>query len=401
MSGGKIRLAPNFINNCCEDLSEIENKIIEYERTGLYLNNIKQELNQMETYGFEKEVSNIKEYLNNLDSKEKISTMMNDLKKHISEYKKQYKILQKEFNALPLNLIDHDKRKEIQRLLSFPSTIEQGKIWIKNIQRFVEKRDRICFPKELTQYTDEYLIGTGGFSRVYKVKNVKENRTVAVKIPINNDANIGKSFLRELNNWVSLDHVNIVKIYHYNILPIPFIEMEWCDSCLADIEKPVQFNLAAYYIMGIAEGLCYAHKNNIAHFDLKPQNILLKDDIPKITDWGLSRLLTKHGTTTLGISLPFAAPEQFSTKYGEKDAKTDIWQLGILFYYLLTDNVPFSGADFAEYSKNITTCDIKKMILEDDSIQEVSHILVKCLCKRKKDRYKNVKAVIKDLKKII
>lgn len=401
MSGGKIRLARNFINNCCEDLSRIENQIRKYEKTSLYMNNIRQELYQMDTVGFEKEVSNIKNYLSDLDSRENVSKLMKELKEHISNYKNDYKLLQKEFDALPLELIDKDKRNEIQNLLLSPSTIDQAKIWIKNIQKYVDKRDRICFPKELTQYTDEYLIGTGGFSRVYKVKNIKENRIVAVKIPINNDASIGKSFLRELNNWVSLDHLNIVKIYHYNILPVPYIEMEWCDSCLADLEKPVQFNLALYYIQGIAEGLQYAHQNNIAHFDLKPQNILLKEDIPKITDWGLSRLLTKHGTTTLGISLPFAAPEQFSTKYGNKDAKTDIWQLGILFYHLLTNSVPFSGKDFAEYSNNITTTNIKKIILEDDSVEEVSQILVKCLAKNKKDRYRNIKAFLKDLKKMM
>jgi hypothetical protein len=396
-----MRLARNYITDYSEALSKIENQIREYERTSLYMNNIREELYQMDTVGFEKEVSNIKNYLSDLDSQEKVSKLMNELKENISNYKNDFKLLQKEFDALPLELIDKDKRNEIQNLLLSPSTIDQAKIWIKNIQKYVDKRDRICFPKELTQYTDEYLIGTGGFSRVYKVKNIKENRIVAVKIPINNDASIGKSFLRELNNWVSLNHINIVKIYHYNILPVPYIEMEWCDSCLADLEKPVQFNLALYYIQGIAEGLQYAHQNNIAHFDLKPQNILLKDDIPKITDWGLSRLLTKHGTTTLGISLPFAAPEQFSTKYGGKDAKTDIWQLGILFYHLLTNSVPFSGKDFAEYGNNITTTNIKKMILEDDSVEEVSHILVKCLAKNKKDRYRNIKAFLKDLKKLM
>jgi serine/threonine protein kinase len=355
----------------------------------------------MNTDGFEEEVLEIKNHLSDLDEKEKVSTLLFDLKNNIEDYRNESKLLKKEFENLPLDIIDKDKRDEIQSLLSSPKTIKQAKKWIRNIQTYTEKRDRICFPKELTQYTDEYLVGTGGFSRVYKVKNIKENRTVAVKIPINKDATIGKSFLRELNNWVSLKHKNIVKIFHYNILPVPYIEMEWCNSCLADIEKPVQFNLATYYIQGIAEGLYYAHKNNIAHFDLKPQNILLKNDVPKITDWGLSRLLTKHGTTTLGISLPFAAPEQFSIRYGKKDAKTDIWQLGILYYHLLTNSVPFAGKDFAEYGKNITSTNIKKLILEDESIEEVSHILVKCLAKRKKNRYKNLKGFLKDIKKIM
>lgn len=384
-----------------DELSEIEGRIKQYEQASLYLTNVKQELYQMNTDGFEEEVLEIRNHLSDLDEKEKVSTLLFDLKNNIEDYRNESKILQKEFENLPLDIIDKEKRNEIQTLLSSPKTINEAKKWIRNIQTYTDKRDRICFPKELTQYTDEYLVGTGGFSRVYKVKNIKENRIVAVKIPINKDATIGKSFLRELNNWVSLKHKNIVKIFHYNILPVPYIEMEWCNSCLADVKKPVQFNLATYYIQGIAEGLYYAHKNNIAHFDLKPQNILLKDDIPKITDWGLSRLLTKHGTTTLGISLPFAAPEQFSTRYGKKDAKTDIWQLGILYYHLLTNSVPFTGSDFAEYGKNITSTNIKKLILEDESIEEVSHILIKCLAKRKKNRYKNLKGFLRDIKKIM
>jgi len=200
---------------------------------------------------------------------------------------------------------------------------------------------------------------------------------------------------------VSLDHSNIVKIFSYNILPVPYIEMELCDSCLEDIEKPLQLNLAMYYIHEIAEGLHYAHQHNIAHFDLKPQNILLKNDVPKITDWGLSRVLTIHGTTTIGISLPFAAPEQFSTKYGEKDEKTDIWQLGILFYNLITNTIPFTGADFAEYGKNVTTTDIKKIISKDESLEEVAHILKKCLSRKKKNRYKNVKKFLNDIEKLM
>jgi len=108
-----------------------------------------------------------------------------------------------------------------------------------------------------------------------------------------------------------------------------------------------------------------------------------------------------QGTTTLGISLPFAAPEQFSTKYGKKDGKTDIWQLGILLYYLLTNTIPFSGTDFAEYGKNVTTKNIKKLISEDESIEDVAHILTKCLARKKKNRYKGMKEFLKDIEEIM
>jgi hypothetical protein len=384
-----------------KELSEIESKIDQYEQTSNYLKGVGKQLQKIDTNGFEKEKIEIKNKLHNLDSLDIVKQLMNDLQGKIHQYHIEQDLLQKEFDELPEDIIEKDKRNEIKELLSSPRTIQQAKNWLSNIQNYVDKRDRLCFPKELTQYTDEYLIGTGGFSRVYKAINVGESRIVAVKIPIKKDASIGKSFLRELNNWISLKHNNIVKIYHYNILPVPYIEMEWCESCLNNIEKPIQLNLALYYIHGVAEGLQYAHQKNIAHFDLKPQNILLKNDIPKITDWGLSRLLTMQGTTTIGISLPFAAPEQFSTRYGKKDARTDIWQIGILFYHLLTNDIPFSGSDFAEYGKNVTTKNIKKMLSEDESIQDVAHILKKCLAKRKNNRYRNVKAFLKDIEDLM
>lgn len=387
--------------NYQKELDAIGKRIQQYEQSIQYLKSVEKDLDNIATPGFEKDITDIKSNLFDLQAHGMVSQLMKHLNERIENYKIEYELYQNEFNQLPLELIDNDKKDEIQDLLASPNTIYQAIKWIKNIQKYVDKRNRIRFPKELTHYTDEYLIGSGGFSRVYKVKNTKKNEIVAVKIPIKNDECIGKSFLRELKNWVSLNHKNIVRVNEFNILPIPYIEMEYCDGCLDDIEKPVQLNLAIHYMYGIAEGLDYAHQHNVAHLDLKPQNILLKDDIPKITDWGMSRALTIQGTTTLGISLPFAAPEQFSLKYGDKDAKTDIWQMGILFYYLLTGTFPFTGNDFAEYGKNVTNTDIKKMIQEDNGVEEVAHILIKCLSKQKKNRYKNVKRFLTDIDKMM
>jgi tRNA A-37 threonylcarbamoyl transferase component Bud32 len=389
------------IPNYDKELSEIEDRIKQIEKTSFFMEDVEKQLQNIDVLGFEKEINEIRNNLHDLDSYEKVKQLMEKLNENIKNYKIEFNQLKREFDKLPLDLIDKNKQNDMRRMLYIPQRINQVRKWIRDIQKNIDNRNRICFPQELTQFTDEYLIGTGGFSRVYKVRNIKTDQIVAVKIPIKKDANIGKSFLRELNNWVSLNHRNIVKIYSYNILPVPYIEMEWCDSCLDDVEKPMQLNLAIYYIHEIAKGLNYAHQHNIAHFDLKPQNILLKKDVPKITDWGLSRVLTIHGTTTIGISLPFAAPEQFSTDYGEKDEKTDIWQLGVLLYNLITNNVPFSGTDFAEYSKNVTTTNIKKFFSKDESIEVVAHILKKCLSKKKKNRYKNVKGFIKDIEELM
>ena len=91
-------------------------------------------------------------------------------------------------------------------------------------------------------------------------------------------------------------HENIVKVYEYNIMP-PYFEMELCDESLANLQKPMQNEKAAWLAFSICEGLKYAHAHNIIHRDLKPQNILLKNGIPKISDWGLSRVMVTQSTT--------------------------------------------------------------------------------------------------------
>jgi len=104
--------------------------------------------------------------------------------------------------------------------------------------------------------------------------------------------------------------------------------MELCDQSLANLPKPMDVDKAAWIIFNIAEGLKYAHSKGIIHRDLKPQNILLKDGIPKISDWGLSKVLAESSsaTATKAFTPLYAAPEQI--KGEDKDERTDIWQLG-------------------------------------------------------------------------
>jgi hypothetical protein len=87
------------------------------------------------------------------------------------------------------------------------------------------------FPPELEHlYSDPVYIDQGGFARVFKAKRNTDNRTVAVKIPISIDEGTGRSFLREITSWQRLNHENIITLYDANILPIPYLEIEYADS---------------------------------------------------------------------------------------------------------------------------------------------------------------------------
>jgi len=255
------------------------------------------------------------------------------------------------------------------------------------------------FPAELLSiYEPLEELGRGGFARVFKAKRKKDGEIVAVKVPLSLDPVTGKSFLREIENWVHLKHPNIVKVYDYNILPVPFFEMEYCESSLERLPVPINPKEATLLVFNIAEGLKYAHSKGIIHRDLKPSNILLKQGIPKISDWGLSKVLGKSGTTTTSFTALYAAPEQFSkSRFGPTDERTDIWQLGIIFYQLVTGKLPFDSEDPFELMFLIMNEEPLRPSELNPEAREVEPIILRMMAKRKEDRYESAVELQSDL----
>jgi outer membrane protein assembly factor BamB/serine/threonine protein kinase len=251
-------------------------------------------------------------------------------------------------------------------------------------------------PQELSDhYKESEFIGKGGFARVFKAKR-KDGKYVAVKIPISLDASTGRSFIAEMQNWTKLDHPNIVRVYEYNIMPTPYFEMELCDGSLAEMKKPLEAEEAAWVLFSVCEGLKYTHKRSIVHRDLKPQNILLKNGIPKISDWGLSKVISDSASTTATSFTPYyAAPEQVNNK--QKDERTDIWQLGVILYELTTGELPFRGDSIVEVAMNIVTKDPRRPADINPGAMQIEPVILKCLHKDPAERYQSVLELQKDL----
>ena len=258
------------------------------------------------------------------------------------------------------------------------------------------------FPAELEAfYRDIEYIGEGGFARIFKAVRIKDGKELAVKIPISLDPETGKAFTKEIMSWNMLEHENIVRLYDSNILPVPYLEMELCEYSLEEKEKPMPVEEASRTIFEIAKGLKHAHKKGIIHRDLKPSNILFNNGKIKIADWGLSKARAKSKSFSAAIfSAPYAAPEQvdfIERRFGKTDEKTDIWQLGIIFYELVTGKLPFKSEDATELMHSI--------INESPSLpseiraesKQVEHIIMKCIAKRKEERYQSVDELIEDL----
>jgi len=257
------------------------------------------------------------------------------------------------------------------------------------------------FPRDLlTRFAEPEVIGSGGVSRVFRARRKDSGRIVAVKVPLTMDETTGMAFLKEMRTWEGLRHENIARILGANILPVPYVEMEYFPRSLDEIGKPLDIRTAAGIVAGIARGLAFTHARGIIHLDLKPGNILLTDDLqPKIGDWGLSKILWGATATDIsGFSPKYAAPEQIDpSRYGKADARTDIYGAGGIFYELVTGQPPFTGEGIAEITSGIlNTAPVPPSTL-NPAAGPVDRIIMRCLEKEPGLRYQTAEDLEKDL----
>jgi serine/threonine-protein kinase len=197
-------------------------------------------------------------------------------------------------------------------------------------------------------------IGDGGMAVVYKARDKLLNRMVAIKVlrpEYVKDASFVDSFRRESRAAASLSHPNIVNIFDVGKEGnIYYIVMELVDGqTLADVIAsggPMDFRRVISISKQIASALSLAHRNNIVHRDIKPQNILLTPEgNAKITDFGIAKAVTDSttvtDTSTIIGSVHYFSPEQGRGQY--VDEKSDIYSLGIVMYEMLTGHVPFDA----------------------------------------------------------
>ncbi len=300
----------------------------------------------------------------------------------------------KEITSIEAKLKDTKKVDEAERELN---TLKE---LLKPLPPSEEHRPPTYFPVELlTIYSSVEPIGKGGFARIFRASRKRDGMPVATKVPVDMDPAVGKSFLKEIEHWQKLDHENIARLLDCNILPAVYLEIELCDQSLEELAKPLSVERVAYIILEITRGLRYAHSKGIIHRDLKPSNILLKDDIPKISDWGLSKVKSESRlSVSTSLSPMYAAPEQYSPRtFGKSDERTDIFQLGIIFYELATGELPFKGEDLTEISFAITNDTPKPPSETNPESIDVEPIILKCLQKKKEDRYQHTAELQSDL----
>jgi hypothetical protein len=249
------------------------------------------------------------------------------------------------------------------------------------------------FPAELAgRYDRVAFVGRGGLGQVFSAVRRDDGRTVAVKIPVSYDEATGKTFMREMRFQEDLVHENIVRVHSVNILPLPFVEMEYLPRSLADLDKPVPLAEALRIAAGIAAGIAYAHERGIVHRDIKPGNILLADDLtPKIADWGMStRPAETRETAAAGFTLAYAAPEQIAPdRFGRAGPATDIYQLGAVLYEMATGKPPHAGEGIAGMAGAVLDAEPVPPSAIDPALAGLDEVILRCLAKTPADRYRS------------
>lgn len=251
-------------------------------------------------------------------------------------------------------------------------------------------------------------IGTGGMSDVYKAKDHKLNRHVAVKVlkqEFSENTNFVSKFRMEAQAAASLMHPNIVNVYDVGEENgIFYIVMELVEGITLKkyIEKKARlsFREAVSIAIQACMGIEAAHKNHIIHRDIKPQNIIIsKDGKVKVTDFGIAKAATSNTITSNVMgSVHYTSPEQ--ARGGYSDEKSDIYSMGITLFEMLTGRVPFDGETTVAIAiKHIQ----EEMPSPRDYVAEipvcVEQIVLKCTQKSPDRRYHTMAALIEDLKR--
>ena len=250
-------------------------------------------------------------------------------------------------------------------------------------------------------------IGTGGMSDVYKAKDHKLNRFVAVKVlkqEFGENANFVSKFRIEAQAAAGLMHPNIVNVYDVGEEnSIHYIVMELVEGITLKkyIEKKARLSYkeAVSIAIQVSMGIEAAHNNHIIHRDIKPQNIIIsKDGKVKVTDFGIAKAATSNTITSNVMgSVHYTSPEQ--ARGGYSDEKSDIYSLGITMFEMLTGRVPFNGETTVAIAiKHIQ----EEMPSPAEFVPEipgsVESIVLKCCQKSPDRRYQNVPELLADLK---
>ena len=251
------------------------------------------------------------------------------------------------------------------------------------------------------QYQVESEIGRGGMSVVYRARDIRLNRIVAIKVlppELAYDPAIRTRFTREAQTSAQLSHAHIVPIYDVGEREgIAYFVMALVTggnlAALLAREPRQPIEEVRRLLCEIADALAYAHLRGVIHRDVKPDNILLDADSGRaiVTDFGIARAIeagTRLTITGNALGTPqYMSPEQ-AVGEREVDGRSDIYSLGVVAYQMLTGRLPFSGANtMALLLKHVNERPLPIVELRPDAPKPLRDAIERALMKAPEDRW--------------
>jgi len=261
-------------------------------------------------------------------------------------------------------------------------------------------------------------LGAGGFGEVYKARDTRLDRTVAIKILPSADPELKARFEREAKAIAALTHPHICTLYDVghqdgtDYLVMEYLEGETLDKKIA--RGPIKIDKALKIAIEIGEALDTAHRAGIVHRDLKPANIMLTNGGVKLLDFGLAKL--KPPTTVSGFSVAATAPTPLITAQGsilgtlqymapeqiegaEVDARADVFAFGAVVYEAITGSKAFEGNSSAGTMAAILEREPKSMKTLRPAVPSLlNHVVTRCLAKSPTERRQSIGDVCDDLR---
>ena len=251
----------------------------------------------------------------------------------------------------------------------------------------------------LDHYRIDATVARSGMATLYRATDLNNGRQVALKVPhpeMEADPVLVERFKREHEIGQVLDHPGVVKTFNSEERSRLYMVIEWVEGrllrAILNEEGPLPVERAEKITLHICDALDYMHKRGIVHRDLKPENVMvMEQDEIKLIDFGIAmkedaRRLTFVNVSSMLGTPDYISPEQVQGKRG--DQRSDMYALGIMFYEMLTGQVPFTGPNpLAVMNERLLKDPVPPTALNPEIPPEIEEIVFRALERDPRHRY--------------
>jgi serine/threonine protein kinase len=262
------------------------------------------------------------------------------------------------------------------------------------------------------------VLGYGGMAEVYRARDVRLDRDVAIKVlrsDLARDPSFQNRFRREAQAAAALNHPMVVAVYDTGAddktdPPLPYIVMEYVEGrTLREVlmhEGRLTQHRAIEIVIDVCAALDYSHRASIVHRDIKPGNVMITPDgSVKVMDFGIARAVAQSTATVTQTAAVMGTAQYLSPEQarGEKvDARSDLYSAGVVLYELLTGRPPFQGdSPLAVAYQHVGEAAIPPSDVERDLTSDVDAVVMKALAKNPANRYQSAGEMSDDLGRLL